>query len=139
MLKELLLVVSIIDGDTIKVLDHNNHQLKVRLANIDAPERKQPYGRVSSKTLADMIGNQYVNLECPNKDRYNRWICSITFQGIDINKAMVEYGSAWVYRRYYSGTEYIEAEEFAKTHNLGLWSLSEYEKIPPWQWRKMNK
>ena len=38
MLLEMLLVVAITDGDTIKVLDSNNQQIKVRLASIDAPE-----------------------------------------------------------------------------------------------------
>lgn len=136
MLKEILLVVSIIDGDTVKVLDHNQEQLKVRLASIDAPERKQPFGRKSSKMLADMIGNEKVELNCPNKDRYNRWICTIYYNGADINKKMVEMGGAWVYRQYYSGTEYIAAENQAKALKRGVWALSEYENIAPWEWRK---
>ena len=37
-------VVGITDGDTIKVLDENNTQHKIRFAGIDAPERKQPWG-----------------------------------------------------------------------------------------------
>ena len=35
-------VIGITDGDTIKVLDQNNTQHKIRFAGIDAPERKQP-------------------------------------------------------------------------------------------------
>ena len=34
-------VIGITDGDTIKVLDASNTQHKIRLAGIDAPERKQ--------------------------------------------------------------------------------------------------
>jgi endonuclease YncB( thermonuclease family) len=34
-------VIGITDGDTIKVLDESNTQHKIRLAGIDAPERKQ--------------------------------------------------------------------------------------------------
>ena len=37
-------VVSVTDGDTIRVLDADNVQNKVRLTGIDAPERSQPYG-----------------------------------------------------------------------------------------------
>ncbi len=37
-------VVKITDGDTIYVLDANYEQHKIRLAGIDAPERKQAYG-----------------------------------------------------------------------------------------------
>ena len=39
------LVIKITDGDTVKILDARNEQYKVRLAAIDAPERKQPYGQ----------------------------------------------------------------------------------------------
>ena len=36
MLLEMILVIAITDGDTIKVLDPDNKQIKVRLASIDA-------------------------------------------------------------------------------------------------------
>ena len=65
MILEMLLVISITDGDTIKVLSHDNEQLKIRLASIDAPERKQPYGTKSKQMLANFVGNQKVNLDCP--------------------------------------------------------------------------
>ncbi len=37
-------VVSVTDGDTIKVVA-NNSQIKIRLYGIDAPEKSQPLGR----------------------------------------------------------------------------------------------
>jgi endonuclease YncB( thermonuclease family) len=37
-------VVKIMDGDTLYVLDANYKEHKIRLAGIDAPERKQAYG-----------------------------------------------------------------------------------------------
>lgn len=36
-------VVAVTDGDTIKVLDGQNVQHKIRLDKIDAPEKKQAY------------------------------------------------------------------------------------------------
>ncbi len=33
-------VIGVTDGDTITVLDRSNNQIKVRLADIDAPEKK---------------------------------------------------------------------------------------------------
>ncbi len=44
-------VVKITDGDTLYVLDANHKQHKIRLAGIDAPERKQPYGLVCRTRL----------------------------------------------------------------------------------------
>lgn len=44
-----LRVVRVADGDTFTVLDSENHQVKVRLHGIDAPEAKQAFGTVSKK------------------------------------------------------------------------------------------
>ncbi len=48
-------VIGVSDGDTITVLDQNNTQYKIRLAGIDAPEKKQPFGNVSKKSLSDLV------------------------------------------------------------------------------------
>ena len=48
-------VVKITDGDTLYVLDANHKQHKIRLAGIDAPERKQAYGLASRKHLASIV------------------------------------------------------------------------------------
>ena len=37
-------VIKITDGDTVHVLQNNHIKEKIRLAGIDAPERKQPHG-----------------------------------------------------------------------------------------------
>ena len=52
-------VVKITDGDTLYVLDANHEQHKIRLAGIDAPERKQAYGLASRKHLTSIVaGNK---------------------------------------------------------------------------------
>ncbi len=48
-------VVKITDGDSLYVLDANYKEHKIRLAGIDAPERKQAYGLASRKYLARYI------------------------------------------------------------------------------------
>ncbi len=53
-------VVAVTDGDTIKVLDADNTQYKVRLTGIDAPEKKQPFGNASRKNLANMVARKDV-------------------------------------------------------------------------------
>lgn len=136
MLLELVLVVAITDGDTIKVLDHQNKQHKIRLASIDAPERKQPYGLKSKQMLSNLIGKERVTLDCPSSDRYKRLICTVWLDGLDINRQMVALGGSWVYTKYYKGTNYYAAESAAKAAKRGLWSTSEYEAIAPWEWRK---
>ncbi len=55
-------VVKITDGDTRYVLDANSQQHKIRLAGIDAPERKQAYGLASRKHLASIVAGQQVTV-----------------------------------------------------------------------------
>ena len=45
-------VVSVTDGDTIKVLDSANTEHKVRLTGIDAPERGQPLRQCLHKRIS---------------------------------------------------------------------------------------
>ena len=56
-------VVKVTDGDTVYVLDRAKNRIKVRLGGIDAPEKKQAYGRQSSKNLAGYIAGQFVQVE----------------------------------------------------------------------------
>ena len=44
-------VVGVTDGDTITLLEDNHTQVKVRLAQIDAPEKKQDFGQRSRQLL----------------------------------------------------------------------------------------
>ena len=50
-------VVSIADGDTVTII-YNNQQIKIRLAEIDRPEKNQPYGKKAKKALSDFIFNK---------------------------------------------------------------------------------
>jgi len=55
-------VVKITDGDTLYVLDANYKEHKIRLAGIDAPERKQAYGLASHKHLASIVAGKRSSL-----------------------------------------------------------------------------
>jgi len=47
-------VVKIADGDTLTLLTSSNEQVKIRLAGIDTPERKQPFGNKAKQALAKL-------------------------------------------------------------------------------------
>ena len=65
-------VVAVTDGDTIKILDSNNVQYKIRLTGIDAPEKAQPFGNASRKNLALLVAGKNVHVESSKNDRYGR-------------------------------------------------------------------
>ena len=54
-------VVYIADGDTVTIIN-NNQQTKIRLAEIDTPEKNQPYGKKAKKALSDLIFNKEVEV-----------------------------------------------------------------------------
>lgn len=129
-------VVSVADGDTITVLDAARRPHRIRLAEIDAPEKRQPFGKRSKQSLSDMVYGQRVKAVCPTRDRYRRYICRVYVggSGLDVNAAQVERGMAWVYRRYASDPALYRLELEARTARRGLWS--DPKPVPPWSWRR---
>lgn len=132
-------VVGVTDGDTITVLTPEKKQLKVRLAEIDTPEKRQPYGKRSKQALSSLIFGKQVEVESRGKDRYQRTIGKIFLDGTDINAEMVRRGHAWVYRKYARDPGLFDLEDEARTQELGLWRLPEVKREPPWEWRRKHK
>ena len=145
-------VVAVTDGDTIKVLDANKVQHKIRLTGIDAPERKQPYGKVSKEYLAKLVAGKEVFVESDKNDRYGRvlgkvWVqpsdCPTCDKTLDANHAQVIAGMAWWYK-YYAKQQspedrgrYESAEIEAKARGRGLWA--DPNPINPYEWRKSKR
>lgn len=133
-------VVGITDGDTVTIIDESRQQYKIRLAGIDAPEKKQPFGNASKKSLSNFIYNKSIIVETTKNDRYGRVVGKILLDGQDINKLQIERGMAWFYRKYQNELvlddrlAYLHAEQNAKANNLGVWSDS--NPLAPWEYRK---
>ena len=128
-------VVRIIDGDTLTVLDANNRQTKVRLAEIDTPESGQPYGNRAKQELSDLAFDKDVRVAVRDVDRYGRMVGRVYAGEVDVNAEMVRRGAAWVYRQYNRDLTLIFIEQEAKREKRGLWGLPETDRKPPWQWR----
>lgn len=128
--------VAITDGDTFTCLTAQRHQLKVRMADIDTPERKQPYGEKSKQALAGLVYGKQVSLQVVDKDRYMRTVARVHQGPIDVNRELVNSGAAWVYRQYNRDKSLLLIEADAKTARRGLWGLPEADQIAPWEWRR---
>ncbi len=76
-------VVKITDSDTLYVLDANYKEHKIRLAGIDAPERRQAYGLASRKHLASIVAGKQATVEYQKRDRYGRIVGKVLLDGID--------------------------------------------------------
>jgi micrococcal nuclease len=130
-------VVSVTDGDTIKVYNAEQGQIKIRFYGIDTPEKAQPYGKAAGKYLASLIAGATVAIETVTKDRYGRTVGIVSDSEININQEMVRAGYAWVYRKYCDRSfcsDWLQLEDKARNSKIGLWQ--EPNPIPPWEWRK---
>lgn len=87
-------VVSVTDGDTVRVLDAANVQHKVRLHGIDAPERGQPFGTVARDRLAGLVMGKAVTVRDDGRDKWGRTLGRIEIEGQDVNRQMVADGLA---------------------------------------------
>lgn len=136
-------VVGVTDGDTITVLDANRQQHKIRLAGIDAPERKQPFGDRSKNSLATMVFHQAVSVEWDKHDRYGRIVGKVLINGVDANLAQVKAGMAWWYEKYRKEQNptdqrlYADTEYQARILKTGLWR--DATPIAPWDWRSTQR
>ncbi|EGV0697357.1 thermonuclease family protein [Escherichia coli] len=126
-------VIRVLDGDTIEVLQEQQ-PVRVRLLNIDAPEKKQPFGRWSTNQLKALLAGQSVTVSYTQTDRYGRILGQvITSNGTEANRQQVQKGAAWVYDRYNTDNSLPALQREAQTQKRGLWADS--NPVPPWEWR----
>ena len=127
-------VVKVSDGDTVTILTSDKTQHKIRLNDIDAPEKKQAFGNKSKDNLAKYIAGKTVTVEYQKKDKYKRVLGTIYYNNTDINLQQVKDGYAWVYKKYSNNQTYYKAEKLARDKRIGLWA--DKNPLEPWEFRK---
>lgn len=127
-------VVGIKDGDSIELLIDGKSQV-IRLANIDCPELKQPFGKKAKQFVSDKIfGKEVMLLHENGYDRNGRLVAEILLlDSTNLNKDLVVNGLAWHYIQYSDDDSYQALEDQARKERIGLWS--ENHPIAPWDWR----
>ena len=130
-------VVSVADGDTLTLLVDNHDQVKVRLAEIDAPEKAQPFGQRSKQSLSNLCFGRDATLETTDTDRYGRTVAKVYCGGVYANAEQVRSGMAWAYRKYLHDQSLLATESEAREAMRGLWADS--DPVPPWEFRKAKR
>ena len=118
---ETAIVARVIDGDTIELDDGR----KVRLQNINAPEKNEPGYELSINHLK-LLENQTIELEILGTDRYYRTLARV-YSPNYLNLELVNLGlvkKAWVQKSELK--EFSKAEENAVKNFRGIWGKSEY-------------
>jgi micrococcal nuclease len=121
------------DGDTVKIAS-NTGEYKLRITNIDAPERNQAYGKKSRRALMQLCGGANVQVYLAGIDKYQRNLGKLVCNNTDASQFMVANGHAWFNARYSNDLGLSVAQEQARRQQLGLWALK--TQTPPWVWRK---
>jgi endonuclease YncB( thermonuclease family) len=129
-------IVGVSDGDTMTLLS-NGEQIKIRLAEIDAPEKSQPFGVRSKQSLSDLCFNRSAVVKNNGRDRYGRIIGRAVCDGKDVSAEQVHRGLAWVYDRYVTDRSLYAIQDDARASNKGLWVDS--SPVPPWDWRRSRR
>lgn len=130
-------VIGVADGDTITVLDSSKGTNKIRLHQIDAPEKKQDFGQRSKQALSDLVYGKQVRVEVFDTDKYGRTVGKVWINGLDANLEQVKLGMAWVYEKYANDAAYFAAERAAKSGRVGLWNQP--NPTPPWVFRHPDR
>lgn len=142
---------SVYDGDTFRVTNPTTgEEIKIRMACIDAPEKKQDMGIASRDYLRSLLNqnpNKLIVAE-KEKDRYGRTVAEVFLPDpknpgneIPVNGMMIRAGYAYFYADYASACKdnsamYAQFEKEAKAGKVGVWAKNSTK---PWDYRKTKK
>ena len=129
-------VIKVVDGDTIHVLVDQT-PIRVRLLDIDAPERGQAYANRARQALADMVFGQPVTVHTQGKDIYGRVLGTVFISQTDINAELIKEGYVWVYHPSKQKAAYVRLEAEARATRRGLWA--DRNPTPPWKFRTSRR
>jgi endonuclease YncB( thermonuclease family) len=131
-------VVKVLDGDSINILQQGK-VIRVRLAEIDAPEYRQPFWKKSRNALEGHVAEKSVVVEEFDRDQYGRVVGHVYVDDLWVNGELVKNGFAYVYERYAVSQKLFRYQKTAEQNKKGIWKLPESQRIKPWAWRKKNR
>lgn len=135
------IVTYVYDGDTVKLHPigqfSQQNDIKLRITQIDAPERNQRFGLTSRRALVALCqGNGvFATTDIVAKDRYQRSLGRLQCNQVDASLYLVEQGLAWHDEKYAHDPALEQAQLKAKQQKLGLWA--DEKPMAPWVWRKL--
>jgi len=128
-------VVRVIDGDTLIVRYRPPGPMdeRVRLLNVDTPERGRPGHREATDALRRLVAGKRVNLDFerpgrPKRDGFGRLLAYVIADGLNVNLELVRLGRSRFCTDYGRGRladAFEGAEREARDAGRGLWSERE--------------
>lgn len=129
--------VKVLDGDTVLVWrEAGGRPMKVRLADIDAPEKGQEFGDASRQSLAKILSGRQVRVDPLAVDVYGRLVARLYTEEGSVNAELIRRGMAWEYSLHHRNQEYLRLQDEAQQARRGLWAQD--DPVAPSQWRKLH-
>lgn len=113
-------VSSVVDGDTIRVVDERGVPLTIRVEGIDCPESGQPYGGVARRFTRAQVFDRSVQVHVVDKDQHGRIIARIFIDRSDLSIRLLQAGLAWHYTDYSHDPVLAAVEQEARNARRGL-------------------
>lgn len=135
-----LAVLSVHDGDSLRLRRADGQGMVVRLYGVDCPELGQPYGEEARDLTRRMVGRRVTVRPTGGKSWRREVAVVLLHDGRSLQSALVEAGMAWVDDRFCRRAEcdgWRKAQARARAARRGLWA--DADPVPPWQWRRANK
>jgi endonuclease YncB( thermonuclease family) len=134
----LCLVIAVSDGDSLSVRCGAHQPERVRVAVIDAPELRQPFGTRSRENLDRLCYRQKARLYVLGHDTYGRTLANVYCGGQNIAVSQVRAGLAWVYAPRTGQHPQLTAMQLhARAEHRGLWEQK--HPTPPWVYRQQHQ
>jgi endonuclease YncB( thermonuclease family) len=133
-------VIGIADGDTLRArcdAPDGMVNVTVRVAEIDAPERRQAFGARSRQHLAELCFGKQATVKQTATDRYGRTVARVECNGTDASTAQVQAGMAWVFDCYVTDRSLYPVQHRARADRRGLWA--DVEPAPLWESRQSRR
>jgi micrococcal nuclease len=132
-------LVSIVDGDTIKI-NYNGSTELVRFLLVDTPETnhptigEQPFGQDAKTFTKQLLEGQdkvYLEFDVTYRDKFQRLLAYIyTVDGVSIQEELLKNGLARVAYIYAPNTKHVDwfdsIQKVAQKQAVGIWSVEDY-------------
>lgn len=131
-------VIGISDGDTITVLLFDKSKLKLRLAEVDCPEKGQAFAKNAKQFTSEQVFGKQIVFFKTDKDRYGRDIAKIYYDnGKYLSEQLIKNGLGWWYSSYSKDRNLEVLEMKARSKKIGLWK--DKNVISPWDYRRIKR
>ena len=127
-------VTLVLNGNYFLCKTRTGNEYLVKMADIDAPELGQFYGKESRNYLKSQINGQKISIKVREVTK-DHVLGELYYQQKNINREMIKQGYAWADRNNTSSI-YLRIERDAHSYGFGLWE--DVDAVYPGEYRKEN-